>query len=95
MENQQPDNESRVQLEKVTQDEAFYVLDKALQEVADADAQIILLLGKALVRENAQLHNPTIESVCAVLDKLNRTPSLTLLLEAQRLFGGSEGIQGG
>lgn len=95
MENNQPDNEAGVQPEKAKQDEAFFELEKVLQEISDADAQIILLLGKALVRENAQLHNPIIEKVCAILDKLNRTPSVTLLLEARQLFEESGRSQGG
>ena len=95
MENQQPDNVSEVQPEKIRQDEAFFEWEKVLQEISDADAQIILLLGKALVRENAELHNPIIESVCAILDKLNRTPSVTLLFEARQMFDASGRLQGG
>ena len=46
MENNQPNNESRVQLEKVKQDEAFFESETVLQETSDADAQIITLPGR-------------------------------------------------
>jgi len=85
----QPDNESGVQPEKVKQDEAFFELEKVLQEISDADAQIITLLRKALAEENLSLHNTAIEMVCGILDKLNRTPSVTLLLEVRQMFDGS------
>ncbi len=72
MENNQPNNESRVQLEKVKQDEAFFESETVLQETSDADAQIITLPGKTPARENAQRHNAIRKNSRTVFDQPNR-----------------------
>ena len=69
-------------------EEGYRAFDAVIQEIANADQEIIEHICKRLREENKFCRNRAIDDVCMILDKLNRMPSVELLDEAIAVLCG-------